>query len=44
MEPTRNNRGKAHENGSIKSGHGHLESRIEQALLLWGSRDFESVD
>ena len=44
MEPTRNNRGKAHENGSIESRHGHLKSRIEQALLLRGSRDFESVD
>jgi hypothetical protein len=44
MEPTRNNRGLAHENGSIESRHGHLKARLEQALLLRGSRDFEDVD
>jgi hypothetical protein len=44
MEPTRNNRGVAHENGSIESRHGHLKARLEQALLLRGSREFEDVD
>jgi transposase InsO family protein len=29
MEPTRNNRGVAHENGSIESPHGHLKQAIE---------------
>jgi transposase InsO family protein len=29
MEPTRNNRGVAHENGSIESPHGHLKLAIE---------------
>jgi hypothetical protein len=43
MQPTRNNRGIAHENGSIESPHGHLKNRIEQALLLRGSFDFASV-
>ncbi len=43
MEPTRNNRGEGHENGSIESPHGHLKKRIRQALLLRGSNDFESV-
>lgn len=43
MEPTRNNRGIAHENGSIESPHGHLKNRIKQALLLRGSNDFASV-
>ena len=38
MEPTRNNRGVAHENGSIESPHGHLKQAIEDALLLRGSR------
>ena len=33
MEPTRNNRGVAHENGSIESPHGHLKQAIEDALL-----------
>ena len=42
MEPTRNNRGKGHENGAIESPHGHLKKRIKQALLLRGSNDFPS--
>ena len=33
-QPTRNNRGQAHENGSIESLHGHLKRAIEDALLL----------
>ena len=44
MEPTRNNRGVAHENGSIESRHGHLKARLEQASLLRGSREFEDVE
>jgi transposase InsO family protein len=44
MEPTRNNRGVAHENGSIESPHGHLKQAIEDALLLRGSRDFTTLD
>ena len=43
MTPTRNNRGIAHENGSIESAHGHLKRRLTDALLLRGSRDFDSV-
>ena len=44
MRPTRNNRGVAHENGSIESAHGHLKRAIEQALLLRGSRQFDDLD
>ena len=44
MMPSRNNPGVAHENGSIESAHGHLKSAIGDALLLRGSRDFESLD
>jgi hypothetical protein len=44
MEPTRNNRGVAHENGSIESSHGHLKQAIEDAPLLRGSRDFDTLD
>ena len=40
MEPTRNNRGIAHENGSIEASHGHLKAALEQALLLRGTSDF----
>lgn len=43
MEPTRNNKGVAHENGAIESSHGHLKNRIEQALYLRGSFDFATV-
>lgn len=43
LEPTRNNKGIAHENGSIESPHGHLKHRIKQALYLRGNFDFESI-
>jgi hypothetical protein len=44
MTPTRNNTGVAHENGAVESQHGHLKRGVAQALLLRGSRDFESLD
>ena len=44
MQATRNNRGMAHENGSIEGPHGHLKRRIADALALRGSRDFEDLD
>src|ERR1700730_9046219 len=44
MVPTRNNRGVAHENGSIESSHGHLKKALEDALLLRCSRDFGDLD
>ena len=44
MEPTRNNRGVAHENGSIESSHGHLKKAVADALLLRGARDFDDLD
>jgi hypothetical protein len=44
MIPTRNNRGVAHENGSIESSHGHLQKALEDALLLRCSRDFGDLD
>ena len=43
LEPTRNNRGIAHENGSIESPHGHLKNRLTQQLYLRGSFEFASV-
>ena len=36
MKPTRNNRGVAHENGSIESPHGHLKKAVRDALLMRG--------
>lgn len=43
MEPTRNNRGVAHENGSIESAHGHLKLAVRDTLLLRGATDFEDL-
>ena len=43
MEPSRNNRGIAHENGSIESPHGHLKRSIQDALLLRGSTEFTDL-
>ena len=44
MQPSRNNRGVAHENGSIESPHGHLKSAIRDALLLRGSANFLDLE
>ncbi len=44
MEPSRNNRGIAHENGSIESPHGHLKRAIRDALLLRGSANFPDLE
>ncbi len=44
IEPTRNNKGVSHENGSIETSHGDLKNRIAQALMLRGSLDFSSPD
>lgn len=43
LEPTRNDKGVAHENGAIESPHGHLKNRIKQAIYLRGSAEFENV-
>jgi transposase InsO family protein len=43
MTPTRNNKGVAHENGSIESSHGHLKSAIRDALLMRGAADFADL-
>lgn len=43
MEPTRNNRGIAHENGSIESPHGHLKKAVVDALLMRGCSDFADL-
>jgi hypothetical protein len=42
MEPSRNNRGVAHENGSIEGPHGASEA-IRDALLLRGTADFTDL-
>lgn len=43
MNPSRNNRGVAHENGTIESAHGHLKSAIGDALLMRGGTEFADL-
>ncbi len=43
MAASRNNPGIAHENGAIESPNGHLKRAIEDALLLRGTRDFDTL-
>ena len=43
MQPTRNNRGVAHENGSIESAHGHFKKAVADALLIRGVGDFDNL-
>ena len=43
MQPTRNNRGVAHENGAIESAHGHLKKAARDALLMRGTADFTDL-
>jgi hypothetical protein len=44
MVASRNNRGASHENGSIEARHGTLKHFIDQALLLRGSREFDTLE
>ena len=43
IEPTRNNAGVSHENGSVEAAHGHLKTTLREALDLRGSRDFTDL-
>jgi hypothetical protein len=42
MRASRNNRGQSHENGAIESPHRHLKQALDQALMLRGTRAFDS--
>lgn len=42
MTPTRSNAGSSHENGDVEQAHYRIKQRVDQALLLRGSRDFSS--
>jgi hypothetical protein len=44
MKPRTTGVGKKEQNGDVEAGNGALKRALEQALLLRGSRDFESVD
>ncbi len=36
-------KGVAHENGAIEAAHGHLKRKMDQQLLLRGTRDFSTL-
>jgi transposase len=40
IHPTKNQPGKSNENGDVEQSHYRLKERVDQALLLRGSRDF----
>jgi hypothetical protein len=42
IHPTKNQPGKSNENGDVEQSHYRLKERIDQVLLLRGSRDFTS--
>jgi hypothetical protein len=42
IRPTKNNAGESHENGDVEQAHYRIKERVDQALLLRGSRDFAS--
>ena len=44
MRASRNNPGASHENGPIESRQGTLKQRLDQALLLRGSRSFTDLE
>ena len=44
LRSTRINRGQSHENGVAEQGHYRLKDAIDQALILRGSRDFDTGD
>ena len=43
MKPTRNNRGVAHENGSIESANGHLKNAPVQRLHVDNAREWSRM-
>lgn len=44
IEPERTNAGRGNENGDVEQGHNRFKKAVEQALMLRGSKDFESRD
>ena len=44
LRSTRINRGQSHENGVAEQAHYRLKDAIDQALILRGSRDFDTTD
>jgi hypothetical protein len=43
VEPSKNNAGEGHENGSVEKSHDLLKTALDQALMLRGSRAFSTI-
>lgn len=43
VSPSKNQPGKAHENGDIEQAHNRFKRAVDQALMIRGRRDFESI-
>jgi hypothetical protein len=44
VRPSKNNPGQAHENGDVEQSHYRLKDTVDQALMIRGSRDFDSME
>ena len=44
IRPSKNNPGQAHENGDVEQSHYRIKDAVDQAFMLRGSRDFDSID
>jgi len=44
VEPSKNNPGVSHENGSVEKSHDLLKNALKQALMLRGSKEFSTVE
>ena len=44
IRPSKNQPGEAHENGDVEQSHNGFKRAVDQALMLRGRRDFESVE
>jgi len=44
VRPSKNNPGQAHENGDIEQANYRIKDAVDQAIMIRGSRDFDSID
>ena len=44
IRPSKNNPGQAHENGDVEQSHYRIKDAVDQALMIRGSRDFDSIE
>ncbi len=44
VRPSKNQPGEAHENGDVEQSHYRFKEAVDQALMIRGNRDFDSID